>query len=524
MKHGFFLTGILALSALLAAPYAEAQEQAAHQRTVRKTKTKRKSRSVKKKSVQTTRPELPKAGSLVGIEASPNAHPEQYKLFIEKLNAQVSANSPDACEAMAVALAATGSEFCLDEWMAKAAQDNNAVAMHYMGMTSAVKNASPELRYLPPQQRQQLLSQQYNSAKEAAAWLKKAADKKFEPAMLDYSNFMRNGIGTIKNEAGANRLLLEASKMGSYETRFTWLLQNGRLTRWADRERTEVNSEIKRGNHLVIYYMSQFAPNSREQLDWLKQAAEKGNGSAMYSLSSVLSKTNPQESLALLKAAVAKHDPAAMSVYSAFLLAEEGPYHQQTGLKPNRELGLAILRLSAMMGNAQSRRTLAKAYFRGDYGLSRDTSKAYAHLRWLNTAQRDPISLAAQGFMLMTGDGTKQDIATGARYIAHAANAKYSYAHVMRAYAYYKGLGTTRDPRMAVEVLQEAAAAGFAHAYIYIAYLTAKGLHGAAPDLRGAERYVNIASLNLGNAAKSFFEELMKENDWVITPFPLEKK
>ena len=114
MKHSFFLTGFLALSALLVAPYAEAQEQAGHPRTVRKTKTKRKARSIKKKTVQTKRPELPQAGSLVGMEASPDAHPEQYKLFAEKLKTQVKSNSADACEAMAVALAATGSEFCMD--------------------------------------------------------------------------------------------------------------------------------------------------------------------------------------------------------------------------------------------------------------------------------------------------------------------------------------------------------------------------------------------------------------------------
>lgn len=524
MKHRFYLTGLLAMSALLCAPYVSAQEQSATERTLRRTQTKRAPRTVKKKTVTVQRPELPKPGSLVGMDAAPESHPEQYKAFITKLNNQAKANSPDACDAMAVALAATGTEFCLDPWMEKAAYEGNPVAMHYMGMTAAVKNASPELRYLPPQQRQQLLNNQFASAKEAADWLKKSADRKFVPGMLDYSGFMRSGIGTAKNEVAANKMLLDASRSGSFETRFTWLLQNGRLTRWSDRERTEVAGEIKRDNHLVIYYLSQFAPSSREQVEWLRKAAERGNGAAMYALSSVLSNTKPEESLVLLKAAVAKHDPAAMYVYGSFLLSEPGEYHQKTGLKPNRQLGLAMLRLSAMLGNAQSRRALAKTYFRGDYGVHADLNKAYAHLRWLNTAQRDPISMAAQGFMMLTGTGTKQDIETGTRYISHAANARYSYAQVMLAYAHYKGLGQTKDPRMAVEVLQEAAAAGFAHAYLYIAFLTAKGLHGYDPDPRGAERYVNIASLNLGNAAKSFFDELMKEKDWVITPFPLEKQ
>ena len=94
----------------------------------------------------------------------------------------------------------------------------------------------------------------------------------------------------------------------------------------------------------------------------------------------------------------------------------------------------------------------------------------------------------------------------------------------MMAYAHYKGIGTTRDLQKAIDVLQESAAAGFTHAYLYIAFLTAKGLHGEPADVRGAERYVNIAGLNLGNQAKVIFNELMKEDDWVLAPFPLEKQ
>lgn len=520
MKLLYLITGLLALGATLvpsvcAAPHGHLKHTGQHHK---------KKRTPHKKSTCGPRPELPRAGSEFCILSAPQGHAESYKKFIEKLNEQVKNNDIDTCSAMTVALTATGDEFCLEQWMEKAAAEGNPVALHYMGMTSAAKNSSPEIRYLNHEQRQALINSQRHLAQQAASWLKRAADRRYVPAMLDYSVFLRNGIGVLKNEQAANRLLLEASKTGNMETRFSWLLQEGRLMCWADRERPEVAAEIERGNHHVIYRLSQFAPDSRTQLEWLQKAITKGNGAAAYSLSAVMSKTAPVESFKLLKAAVAMHDSSAMFVYGSFLVNEPGEYHKQTGLEQNVELGVAMLRLSAMMGNSQSRRALAKSYYRGEYALPRDLSKCYAHLKWLNSAQRDPISMAAQGFMLLTGEGVKQDIDTGLRYITLAANANYSYAAAMLAYARYKGIGTQRDPAQAVEMLQEAAAAGFAHAYVYIAFLTAKGLHGAAPDLQEAKRYINIAAINLGDSAKLFFDQLMQETDWELAPFPLEKK
>ena len=311
---------------------------------------------------------------------------------------------------------------------------------------------------------------------------------------------------------------------GRPDKSFCWLLQNRRLTAWSDKDRPEVAGEIRRGNHQVIYYISQFAPDSKTQMEWLQKAATQKNGAAMYALSSVTSRQDPPLSLKQLKAAVTLHDPSAMYVYGSFLVAEPGEYHKSTGLEQNVPLGVSMLQLSCMLGNSQSRRTLARAYYRGELGMPKDRSKTYAHLKWLNSAQKDHIALAAQGFMLLVGEGTKQDIETGKRYITLAANDGYSYALAMMAYAHYKGIGTTRDVQKAIDVLQEAAAAGFPHAYLYIAFLTAKGLHGESADTREAERYVNIAGLYLGNQAKVIFNELMKEEDWVLPPFPLEKQ
>lgn len=521
MKHNLFLTALIALSTVLTPMQLEAQGDSGKNLGYHKSG---KGKRVSKTNKGMKLPTFPAATSSTHTDsAAPSAHPEQYRTFLEKLNEKAKANEMDICEALAVMLSATGDEFSQILWMEQAAKDGNAIGMHYLGMTKAAQNAAPELRYLRGKEREALLKKQQNGAKEAATWLKKAAEQKYAPAMLDYSVFLRMGIGVLKNEPGANRMLLEAGKSGNFDTRFSWLLQNNRLTCWADRERPEVASEIKRGNHQVIYYLSRFAPDSRTQLEWLQKAAAK-NGAAMYALSSVMHKQDPPRSLELLKSAVTLHDPGAMFVYGSLLLSEPGDYHEKTGLKQDQALGINMLRLSCMLGNSEARRTLSRVYYRGDFGVPQSKEKAYLHIKWLNSAQKDPIALTAQGFMLLTGEGTKQDIDTGKRYITTAANSGYSYALVVMAYAHYKGIGTPKNTELAIEKLQEAAATGFPHAYLYIAFLSAKGLHGGAPDPRSAERYVNIAGLNLKNQAKAFFNELMKESDWSLSPFPLEKQ
>lgn len=520
MKSPFLSITLPALAAILCSLQAKAEPPQGLKRVSRHAAK----RTVQKKNAERHRPDLPSVGQLTGEGASPDAHPQQYKLFAEKLAELAAKNEPNTGAALSIAIEATGNEFCVDLWMEKAAKAGNPVAMHYLGKMAAVNNASPELRYLRGAQREELLRKQSASARKAAEWLRKSAEKKFSPAMLDYSNFLRQGIGAEPNPQLADKLLLNAARDGSFDTRFTWLLQNGRLNRWEDKERPEVANEIKRGNHIVIYYMSQYAPDSQTQLEWLRNAISQGNADAMYTVSSVLSTAKPVESLTLLRGAAARHNPAAMYVYGSFLVGETEDFHRKTGLRQDIPRGVELLRISAILGNTQSRRALVTAYLHGDHGLQRDPAKAYAHLKWLNTTQADHISMAAQGFMLLTGKGTPQDTETGLRYISHAANAGYSYAHTMRAYAQYKGLGLPQNTSQAIESLQEAAATGFPHAYIYIAFLTAKGLHGSAPDPRAAERYVNLAALNLGETAHAFFRELMQEQDWALAPFPLEKE
>lgn len=193
------------------------------------------------------------ATSPTSADSSPSAHKKSYQDFLSRLNEKAKAGDLDISEALAVMLAATGDEFSQAQWLEQAAKDGNPIGMHYLGMTKAAQNAAPELRYLRGNERAELLKKQQEGAADAIKWLKKAAELKYTPAMLDYSVFLRMGIGTQKNENAAKRMMLEAAKSGNFDTRFSWLLQNQRLTCWEDKDRPEVAGEINRNNHQVIY-------------------------------------------------------------------------------------------------------------------------------------------------------------------------------------------------------------------------------------------------------------------------------
>jgi len=430
---------------------------------------------------------------------------EPYTLFLQKLEEQVKGNSLDFCPAMQTVLSVTNDEFAVDDWMAKAAGTGNSAALYYLAgrkLTSvpADKLQSPEI-------------------KEAYQRARRAAEAGFEPAMLDVSLCLRYGIGTQKDEAGADRWLLQACKSGNFDMRFKWLQLTNRLTKFEDGERTEVKSELERGNHHVLYYLSAFAPDSATQLEWLRKAAEKGNPSALYSLSSLSSRLNPKDSYTLLKEAVKQHNPEAMFVLGQTLLGDDpdNPFVKEAGITPDEASGLHLLRLASMLDNAPADVVLGNLYYDGGHGLPKDHERAYRHYARAQKS-RHAAAAAAQGIMLLKGDGVAQDVAQGTRLLNLAANSGYGYAAVLLAYAQYEGIGVPADARKAAEFLNDAAVMGQPAAYVYLAYITAKGGHNLKADPKLAENYVRMAALDMGDKAQQLYDELMKAGKWEPHP------
>ncbi len=430
---------------------------------------------------------------------------EPYALFLQKLEEQVEGDSLDFCPAMQTVLSATNDEFAVADWMARAAESGNSAALYYL--------AGRKLTSVPADKLQE------PEIKEAYQRARRAAEAGFEPAMLDVSLCLRYGIGTQKDEAAADRWLLQACKSGNFDMRFKWLQLTNRLTKFEDGGRTEVKSELDRGNHHVLYYLSAFAPDSATQLEWLRKAAEKGNPSALYSLSSLSSRLNPKDSYTLLQEAVKKHNPEAMFVLGQTLLGDEpgNPYVKEAGITLDEASGLHLLRLASMLDNAPANVVLGNLYYDGGHGLPKNHERAYQHYAQAQKS-RHAAAAAAQGIMLLKGDGVAQDVAQGTRLLNLAANSGYGYAAILLAYAQYEGIGVPADARKAAEFLNDAAVMGQPAAYVYLAYITAKGGHNLKADPKLAENYVRMAALDMGDKAQQLYDELMKAGKWEPHP------
>lgn len=490
------------ISALFIAPLAMA---ATTKKTSRRAKTQRSTSKKGEKAKPRATAEAEKKATPAALPALSPEQEEKYKIFLEKLEEQAKTDSLDYCPALQIVLDATGDEWAVEEWMQRAANDGNAAALSYVA--GRILSNVPGDKLQDP------------ATIAAYKMAKAAADKGFDPAGVDVSICLKHGIGTAKDEAASNKQLMLACKNGSFETRFKWLQLAGRLTKFDDKERPEVKSEIERGNHHIMYYLSAFAPDSPTQVEWLRKAAEKGNAEALFTLSSLSSRIKPKDSYVLLQEAVKLHSPAAMFVLGT-ALADPDPnnaFTKEAGIQKDEKAGIHLVRLASMIGNSQSNMALGHAYHDGSFGLEKNPEKAYRHYAAARRA-RNIAGTAAEGYLLMKGEGVKQDVARGTTLLNIAANAGYGHACVLKAYAEYAGFDGSPDAAKAAEYLNDAAVMKTPEAYVYLAFITAKGGTNLAANPKLAESYVRMASLDMGDKAQQLYDKLMAEGKWVPHP------
>ncbi len=490
------------ISALFIAPLAMA---ATTKKTSRRAKTQRSTSKKGEKAKPRATAAAEKKATTAALPALSPEQEEKYKIFLEKLEEQAKTDSLDYCPALQIVLDATGDEWAVEEWMQRAANDGNAAALSYVA--GRILSNVPGDKLQDP------------ATIAAYKMAKAAADKGFDPAGVDVSICLKHGIGTAKNEAASNKQLMLACKNGSFETRFKWLQLAGRLTKFDDKERPEVKSEIERGNHHIMYYLSAFAPDSPTQVEWLRKAAEKGNAEALFTLSSLSSRIKPKDSYVLLQEAVKLHSPAAMFVLGT-ALADPDPnnaFTKEAGIQKDEKAGIHLVRLASMIGNSQSNMALGHAYHDGSFGLEKNPEKAYRHYAAARRA-RNIAGTAAEGYLLMKGEGVKQDVARGTTLLNIAANAGYGHACVLKAYAEYAGFDGSPDAAKAAEYLNDAAVMKTPEAYVYLAFITAKGGTNLAANPKLAESYVRMASLDMGDKAQQLYDKLMAEGKWVPHP------
>lgn len=439
-------------------------------------------------------------------DTTPAAHAEEYKKFCGLLKEAAEKNLYDFCPAASVVLGATNDEFALETWMEKAAAEGIAPAMQYVADRRMSNIPADKLQSAP--------------VKAAYAMVRKAADAGYDPAKINVYMCMGMGIGTAKDEKGADNYLMAACKSGSPIPRFKWLQMTGRLADFADKDRPEVKAEIDRRNHHVTYFLATKAPTDSEAFEWFKKAAEMGNPEAFYAISAMLSHTEPKQSFDMLSQAVKLHSSEAMCVLGNVLTEGKADVLQKTGLQHDDVAGRRLMKLAAMTGNPTACYWLGKAYSKGEFGLRKDAERAYRHFE-TGSVIGSPACGLSQGIMLLRGLGVKKDERKGLYYLNMSANAGNPEAVVALAYALYTGAGVPKDPAKAAEILQEAAALQYPRAYVYLAYITAKDSKEGSFEARQADKYLRKAQLDLSAEDKKKAQELydtLQKDGWVPEP------
>ena len=438
-------------------------------------------------------------------QTTPQKHP-RYNEFTALLKKQVEAQSADYGDALDFVLTATGEdEGVIDRWMQAAAEGGNAAAERWL--------INRTLSDVPLDK---LLSPEVRSAYQK---LDKVAAKGYVPAMLDKATCLELGLGVNKNSEASRKALVEACRGGDFSARVQWLIATKRLENFSDKDKPEVASEIKRGNHYVMLRLANLAVSAKDKMDWLTQAAEKGNGDAYFSLSALSSRTQPKQSAVLLKEAVRLHAMDALFTLGTVLATDEpdNKYTAEAGLERDPAKGLHLLRIAAAMGHAQSCLLLGNAYYNGHLGLSKDDAKAY-HYFSVPQAAGVPAVASARGLLLLLGQGVKQDTTKALEILNRADKAGFPRAAMHLAYAYYKGIGVKADARRAADYLSEAAATGIPGAYVYLAYITARGGEGLSADKEQAQHYVRLAAMDMGDRAQKLYDRLMESEEWIPQP------
>lgn len=443
-------------------------------------------------------------------QASPQKHEKAYAEFCKILNEVAANNSFKLGRAFYIALRATNDEFCIDEWMQHAANAGNPVAQLFIAQKTLYR--VPKDKYLRPEVRA------------AVTLLRKAADQKYAPAQMEYSKCLKAGIGTLKNESAAFKMLQEACASGSYDIRFAWLMESGRIDKYEDRERPEVKAEIERGNHFLIYYFSLLSPEPETRFTMLCKAADMGNDFAIYNYSELIFQQDANKSYAFLKKAVAQNNPEATFRLASYLL--EPPVRLEASVGPIKDpaTGVIFLKMASMLGNADARAELARIYMSGSYGIEKNAEKAYKHCAQGAAISGEPELLAAQGYMLLQGMGTRQDTTRGKQLLELAATGNYPYAKLLLAYAYHCGLGVEQSASQATFYLEDLAVNQFPTAFVYLALMHDSPAPGLKPDSAKCKYYLEHAERVMPGKATDLFNKLKYQEDgWAPTPMQLKK-
>ncbi|MBR4310620.1 MAG: sel1 repeat family protein, partial [Akkermansia sp.] len=253
--------------------------------------------------------------------------------------------------------------------------------------------------------------------------------------------------------------------------------------------------------------------------DMLVKAASQGNGTALYELSELYADVDIAQSYKLLTAAVKLRSPDALYRMGMYMISPPATLEINVGPVRNQATGVVMLKMASILGQADARAQLARMYYNGlNQYLAKDVSKAYRHAVIGAAISANPMLMTAQGYMLLTGQGTEKNVEMGLKLIKLAASRKYTYAKCLLGYIYYRGMGVEKKISEAVFHFEDASSYKDPMALIYLALL-----FDAEKDKSKSTYYLEHAERLLPGKAKAIFHDLQDaQQGWLMTPFPLE--
>ncbi len=441
--------------------------------------------------------------------SSPENHPAEYKKFLEALDKQHKDQSYDYFAAMEIVLNATKDELSNIEWLEKAAKDEKPAAMYFLA----------NWKRLDIQQRkrsevnEEVLAENHKLFAEAA-------ELGFIPAIVQVAIDYIRGTGVPKNPNKGIEMLAEASRDGNFIARHRWLKLTNRLSTEADLERPEVQSEIKRGNHFVMYDAAVLCQSKEKRFDYLTMASDAGNTTALVFKYQTFLKIDANLAMKNAVRGAGLHDAELMAVVGGWLINPDViKKHVDAKDFPHSPVeGMQFIKIASMMGNDYANEMLGNFYYKGLYGVEKDEKRAFEHFKRGALTKAAGVSHLIYAYFLMKGIGCEVDYKEATRHLIYLTHMKYYDAYILLAYLQYYGYGIEKNTARAETMLQEHAIA-YPITYAYLALIKSREKDPNNPDEEIANHYLRLAEmapLDKG-VTRALYKMSVDKGDWAFS-------
>ncbi len=423
------------------------------------------------------------AAAPAGVDSSLES---RFQLALQDM---VKKNSDDYYEVASLVLKASGDMLSFQRMMQDQAAKENPAAQLWLA------------RYL-----RMFVSTEPTVQKRVEELLRKAASRKYIPAMVEYAGVLYSANSPEAGKKGLT-MLMDACRQGDSKARALYLMVSGRMQSGGITS-PEVVSELKKNNYFLEEMIASAQQEESSFIVWMEKAAEHGSAFASFALCEFVA---PEAAEKYMQQAVNRHFPAALGHVGSDIVRREAAKMEQFDAAKAAE-GMHMLHLSAMLCTPAAYGTLASLYAEG-YGKSIPRELIYELYR---TAHRcgDPNGTAGLGYCMVLGVGCKQDPAAGIRLMESARDKGAQWVNQALASVYFNGDGVPANMNKAIDALMEDYVNGSRHAYALMAAITAIGNASAAPDPRRARMYLDMAISNGDPQAGLYYDLFVKEGKW----------